>query len=77
HADSDFTNSISREEYSRVAGILDDPTIYVAMNHGSNTGRDGGADPDGPGWSPWGGDLDALMHGAQQRYASSAPSVAD
>lgn len=71
-ADADFTNAISAEEYARVAAVLEDPTIYVAMNHGDNTGRDGDADPAGPGWSAWEGDLDTLMGGdRRQRYVDA------
>ncbi len=67
-ADSDFTNAISAEEYARVAAVLDDPRIYVAMNHGDNTGRDGSADMSGLGWSEWPEALENLMGHDLQHY---------
>ena len=54
--------------------MVDDPTMYVAMNHGDNTGRDGGSDPSGPGRSAWEEDLDALIGTAvRERYEHAAP----
>lgn len=38
-ADASFTNDIDPDEYARVAVVLEDPTFYVAMNHGNNVGR--------------------------------------
>ena len=60
-ADASFTNDIDPDEYQRVAVALQDVRFYVAMNHGSNTGRDGTQDPSGERWSRWDGSLVELM----------------
>jgi len=62
-ADAHFTNSLSRAEYAELAAVLPPHASLwgtIATIHRSNTGRPD-ADPGGPGWTAYDGDLRAVM----------------
>lgn len=62
-ADASFTNGMTRKQYAELAAVLardEALASYVATIHPSNTGRPD-LDPEGPGWSRFGGDLWRIM----------------